>query len=47
MNELEINGLDKSYGTQGVLRNLNLEVSAGTFISILGPSGSGKTTFFA
>ncbi len=44
MNELEINGLDKSYGTQGVLRNLNLEVSAGTFISILGPSGSGKTT---
>jgi iron(III) transport system ATP-binding protein len=44
VNELEIVGLDKSYGTQGVLRNLNLNVAAGTFVSVLGPSGSGKTT---
>ena len=44
MNELEIVGLDKSYGTQGVLRDLNLNVPAGMFVSILGPSGSGKTT---
>jgi len=44
VNELEIVGLDKSYGTQEVLRDLNLSVAAGTFVSILGPSGSGKTT---
>ncbi|HVA53099.1 MAG TPA: ABC transporter ATP-binding protein [Acidimicrobiales bacterium] len=44
MNELEIAGLDKSYGAQGVLRNLSLDVATGTFVSILGPSGSGKTT---
>ena len=44
MNELEIVGLEKSYGTQDVLSDLNLNVAAGTFISILGPSGSGKTT---
>jgi iron(III) transport system ATP-binding protein len=44
VNELEIVGLDKSYGNQEVLRDLNLNVAAGTFVSILGPSGSGKTT---
>lgn len=44
MNELEIVGLDKSYGSQNVLRNLSLNVAAGSFVSILGPSGSGKTT---
>ncbi|MHB8378640.1 MAG: ABC transporter ATP-binding protein [Acidimicrobiales bacterium] len=44
MNELEVVGLEKSYATQHVLRNLNLNVAAGTFVSILGPSGSGKTT---
>jgi iron(III) transport system ATP-binding protein len=44
VNELEIVGLHKSYGTQNVLSDLNLNVAAGTFVSILGPSGSGKTT---
>lgn len=44
MTELDISGLDKSYGSQAVLQNLDLNVEAGSFVSILGPSGSGKTT---
>jgi iron(III) transport system ATP-binding protein len=44
MSALEIVGLCKGYGTQSVLRNLDLEVETGSFTSILGPSGSGKTT---
>jgi iron(III) transport system ATP-binding protein len=44
MSELEITGLEKSYATQNVLRQLDLRVEQGTFVSILGPSGSGKTT---
>jgi iron(III) transport system ATP-binding protein len=44
MSELEITGLEKSYATQSVLRQLDLTVEQGTFVSILGPSGSGKTT---
>jgi iron(III) transport system ATP-binding protein len=42
--DLTVNGLCKSYGTQSVLRDLDFEIAAGTFTSILGPSGSGKTT---
>jgi iron(III) transport system ATP-binding protein len=44
VSDLEITGLDKSYRSQSVLRNLDLTVKEGSFISILGPSGSGKTT---
>ena len=41
---LEINGLDKSFGEQRVLRNINLEVERGKIFAIMGPSGAGKTT---
>lgn len=41
---LEINGLDKSFGGQRVLRNINLEVERGEIFAIMGPSGAGKTT---
>lgn len=34
----------KSFGTNTVLRNLDLEVKEGEFFFILGPSGCGKTT---
>ena len=44
MKGLEVTGLGKSFGTQVVLRDLDLEILAGSFTSILGPSGSGKTT---
>jgi putative ABC transport system ATP-binding protein len=41
-------GLEKSYTSGGrplpVLRQLDLEIEAESFVSIVGPSGSGKTT---
>ena len=37
--------IDKSYdGEVLVVRNLNLNISKGEFVTMLGPSGSGKTT---
>ena len=44
MIDLELTAIHKSYGSQPVLRGLDLAVVAGSFTSILGPSGSGKTT---
>lgn len=41
---LEVKGLSKSYGPQGALRDLNLELAWGDFLTIFGPNGSGKTT---
>lgn len=37
-------GVQKSYGAISVVRNLNLDVFKGEFLTLLGPSGSGKTT---
>ncbi len=37
--------IKKSYdGEKLVVRNLNLDVQEGEFLTLLGPSGSGKTT---
>ena len=37
--------VDKSYdGKILVVKDLNLDISEGEFITMLGPSGSGKTT---
>src|SRR4051794_18230870 len=36
--------VDKHFGELHVLRNINLEVSAGQVVVVLGPSGSGKST---
>jgi iron(III) transport system ATP-binding protein len=44
VSELEITDLNKAYDGQAVLRGLDLDVEAGSFVSVLGPSGSGKTT---
>lgn len=43
-NLLVVEGLSKSYGDHQVLGNLNFNVRAGEFMSIVGPSGAGKTT---
>ncbi len=39
-----LKGVDKWYGNNHVVKNLNLEVAEGEFLTLLGPSGCGKTT---
>ncbi|MCM3728418.1 ATP-binding cassette domain-containing protein [Neobacillus cucumis] len=41
---LELSNLQKSFGNQKVLRNINLKVRKGEFIAIVGKSGCGKST---
>ncbi|WP_128948611.1 ABC transporter ATP-binding protein [Bradyrhizobium nanningense] len=42
---VEFSGVQKTYdGEALVVKNLNLEVARGEFLTMLGPSGSGKTT---
>ena len=42
---VEFDGVQKSYdGVSLVVKNLNLDIARGEFLTMLGPSGSGKTT---
>ncbi|MBP9998026.1 MAG: ABC transporter ATP-binding protein [Bacteroidales bacterium] len=41
---IEIRHLNKSFGNHQVLRDINLYINKGEFITFLGPSGCGKTT---
>ncbi len=47
-NMINLHGIEKIYRTEKIetvaLSNINLEVGAGEFISVMGPSGSGKST---
>jgi iron(III) transport system ATP-binding protein len=41
---LELDGVSKSYGSEGVIDNLSLSVHESEILTLLGPSGCGKTT---
>ena len=41
---ITLNHLEKSFGTNHVLKDINLEVKKGEVISVIGSSGSGKST---
>ncbi|MGI6555391.1 MAG: ABC transporter ATP-binding protein [Bacillota bacterium] len=47
---IEINGISKSFkGPEGILptlRDINMSIEKGSFVSIIGPSGCGKSTLF-
>ena len=41
---ISIEGLHKSFGTNHVLKGIDLHVEPGSVVSLLGPNGAGKTT---
>lgn len=44
MSRIELTDIVKSYGGIPAVRDLNLEIEQGQFLTLLGPSGCGKTT---
>lgn len=41
---IHLENLKKSFDSKEVIRNLNLQIEQGSFISLVGPSGCGKST---
>lgn len=41
---IEINSLQKKYGSKTVLDNISLSLESGTIVGLLGPNGCGKTS---
>ncbi|MBI0383975.1 hypothetical protein JBE27_48905, partial [Streptomyces albiflaviniger] len=39
---LSLDAVGRRYGDRWILRNLDLEIEPGSFVSFLGPSGVGK-----
>lgn len=44
MSRIELQNINKYYGSSHVLRDVNLTIEDGDFMTLLGPSGCGKTT---
>ena len=41
---ITLEGVEKRFGNNHVVKNMNLEIAEGEFLTLLGPSGCGKTT---
>ncbi len=41
---IKVQGINKSFGTLQVLKDIDLSIGRGEIVSIVGPSGAGKTT---
>ena len=41
---IKIRGLNKSFGRNKVLNDINIDISKGSIYAVLGHNGSGKTT---
>ena len=44
---IKISNLSKNYGEHQALKNVNLEMNAGSIYGLLGPNGAGKTTLIS
>ena len=44
MSKIELKHIDKFYGKNHILKDVNLTIADGDFMTLLGPSGCGKTT---
>ncbi|MBT1002127.1 amino acid ABC transporter ATP-binding protein [Paenarthrobacter sp. DKR-5] len=45
MSKVQVTGLRKSFGSNEVLKGLDVSVAEGEVVCVIGPSGSGKSTF--
>ena len=45
MSKIHVAGLTKSFGSNEVLKGLDVDVAEGEVVCVIGPSGSGKSTF--
>jgi polar amino acid transport system ATP-binding protein len=45
VSKIHVAGLRKSFGSNEVLKGLDVEVAEGEVVCVIGPSGSGKSTF--
>ncbi|MDJ0337002.1 amino acid ABC transporter ATP-binding protein [Cryobacterium sp. PH31-O1] len=43
--KISVSGLRKSFGSNEVLKGLDVEITEGEVVCVIGPSGSGKSTF--
>ncbi|HHX67901.1 MAG: ABC-F type ribosomal protection protein [Miniphocaeibacter sp.] len=46
MIEISLNNIEKNFGIENILKDLNLQINKGEKIGIVGENGSGKTTIF-
>ena len=44
MSNLNLKNISKSYGSQKILSNINLDIKSSEFLVLVGPSGCGKST---